>query len=226
MTAVRQLPGQRALAKAERRRRLKEAAIAVFREKGFQGATTREIASRAKLGAATLFRYAEQKRDLLLMIVNDDLNDIDAVAFAQVAGEAPLVDALLVLFTPRFHYWNANLALAREAIPETVLARASDETFEARRYRNRRRHLLEAIVDLIRRRQTSGSVRANEDSELIAELLLGIYLAQLRHWLAEPKPDVARGIARLQRLLTLAIGGVAVPVQHAATRAAARSVGR
>jgi AcrR family transcriptional regulator len=201
--------GPRALAKAERRRRLKDAAIAVFAEKGYQAATTREIAARAKLGAATLFRYAEQKRDLLLMIVNDDLNDIDAIAFAQVDPDAPLVEALLLLFTPRFQYWNANLSLAREAIHETVVARASEETFEARRYRNRRRHLLEAIIELIRHQQKAGDVRTAEDPELVAELMLGIYLAQVRHWLAEPKPDVGRGVAALRRLLSLAISGVA-----------------
>jgi AcrR family transcriptional regulator len=201
--------GPRAVAKAERRRRLKDAAIAVFAEKGFQAATTREIAARAGLGAATLFRYAEQKRDLLLMIVNDDLNEIDAVAFRQVDPDAPLVDALLILFTPRFQYWKANLSLAREAIHETVVARASDETFEARRYSSRRRHLLQAIIELIRHQQATGDVRADEDPELIAELLLGTYLAQVRHWLAEPKPDVAKGVAWLRLLLSLAVRGVA-----------------
>jgi AcrR family transcriptional regulator len=201
--------GPRALAKAERRRRLKEAATAVFAEKGYEAATTREIAARAQLGAATLFRYAEQKRDLLLMIVNDALIDIDAVAFARVDRTAPLADALLVLFTPRFEYWSANLSLARETIHETVLARASDETFEARRYTVRRRQLLEVIVDLIRHKQSCGDVRSDEDPELIAELVLGIYLAHVRHWLADPKPNVARGVARLRVLLSLAIGGLA-----------------
>jgi AcrR family transcriptional regulator len=209
VTTVPARSGPRALAKAERRRRLKEAATAVFAEKGYEAATTREIAARAQLGAATLFRYAEQKRDLLLMIVNDALIDIDAVAFAQVDRTAPLADALLVLFTPRFEYWSANLSLARETIHETVLARASDETFEARRYTVRRRQLLEVIVDLIRHKQDSGNVRSDEDPELIAELVLGIYLAHVRHWLADPKPNVARGVARLRVLLSLAIVGLA-----------------
>jgi AcrR family transcriptional regulator len=209
MTGAAASPGPRALAKAERRRRLKEAATAVFAEKGYEAATTREIAARAQLGAATLFRYAEQKRDLLLMIVNDALNDIDAIAFAQVDSSAPLADVLLVLFTPRFQYWSANLSLARETIHETVLARASDETFEARRYSIRRRHLLEVIVDLIRRKQECGEVRSDEDPELIAELVLDIYLAHVRHWLADPKPNVARGVARLRVLFSLAIGGLA-----------------
>jgi len=211
--------GPRAVAKAERRRRLKDAALAVFAEKGFQAATTREIAARAGLGAATLFRYAEQKRDLLLMIVNDDLNDIDAIAFRQLDLDAPLVDALLILFTPRFQYWKANLSLARDAIHETVVARAADETFESRRYRSRRRLLFEAIVELIRQHQTAGDVRPDEDPDLIAELLLGTYLAHVRQWLAEPKPDVARGVAALRRLLALAVRGVAVERSFAQPKA-------
>jgi AcrR family transcriptional regulator len=209
MTVTAPRPGVRELAKAERRRRLKEAAIAVFADKGYDAATTREIASRAGLGAATLFRYAEQKRDLLLMIINDALNEIDAAAFTKVDREAPLVDGLLVLFTPRFEYWGANLSLARETIHETVIARASDETFEAKRYSVRRRHLLVAIVDLVSHKQAAGDLRSDEDPELMAELLLGIYLAHLRHWLTEPKPSIASGTAHLRVLLLLATAGLA-----------------
>ena len=57
--------GLRARGKRERRRRLREAAHKVFLERGYEGATTREIAARAEIAIGTLFIYATEKRDLL-----------------------------------------------------------------------------------------------------------------------------------------------------------------
>jgi len=56
--------GVRERNKAERRRRIKEAALAAFTEKGYDRATTREIAKLAGVAQGTLFLYARDKRDL------------------------------------------------------------------------------------------------------------------------------------------------------------------
>lgn len=201
--------GRRERAKAERRERLKRAAFDIFSEKGYEAATTREIALRAGVGAATLFRYAEQKRDLLLMIVNDGLEAATAQSRAQLAEDAPLVDQLVVAFAPRFRYWGQHLALARDAMHETVLARASgDASIEARRYMQGRAALVDLLVEIVRREQGRGNVTPREDPEIIATLFLTIYLSQLRLWIAAQRPVVKRGVEDLRRLLSLAIEGV------------------
>ncbi len=218
------VPGARERAKAERRLRLKQAALAVFVEKGYEGATTREIAERAGVGAATLFRYAAEKRDLLLMIVNDDLSAINAKAFAELDIDAPLVDGLIVLFAPRYAYFGANPPLAREATHLTVLARADDDTFETQRYRHRRDQLLTTMTNLIHFQQSRGFVRADYDPAFLADFFLDVYIAQRRRWLSDAKPDVARGIADLRRMLELAIDGVRAPSVRAQTRLRRRRV--
>ena len=201
--------GRRERAKAERRERLKRAAFDVFADKGYEAATTREIALRAGVGAATLFRYAEQKRDLLLMIVNDGLDAATAQARAQLDAEAPLVDQLTVVFAPRFRYWGQHLALARDAMHETVLARASgDASLETRRYMQGRAALVDLLVEIVRREQARRAVTEHEDPGVIATLFLTIYLSQLRLWIAAQRPVVKRGIEDLRRLLSLAIDGV------------------
>ncbi len=201
-------PGTRERAKAERRRRLRAAALAVFAEKGFEAATTREIAERAGVGAATLFRYAQEKRDLLLMIVNDDLSAMNEEMFAALDYDVPLVDALVSLFAPRYAYWAANPELAREAIHLTVLARAGSDTFETQRYRSRRGHLLSTMMELIERHQARGTLRRDYTPAQLAEFLLDIYIAQRRRWLTDAEPDVATGIAELRQMLVLAVDGV------------------
>ena len=66
--------GLRERQKTERRRRIEAAARAVFREKGYEAATTREIAARAEVSIGTLFAYAADKRDLLAMVYRDELH--------------------------------------------------------------------------------------------------------------------------------------------------------
>ena len=64
--------GRRERGKIEKRRRICEATREVFRRKGYEAATTREIADLADVAIGTLFAYASDKRELLMMVINDD----------------------------------------------------------------------------------------------------------------------------------------------------------
>ncbi|MFK7895115.1 MAG: TetR/AcrR family transcriptional regulator [Myxococcota bacterium] len=48
------------------RARIREAARSLFREKGFDGATLREIAARAGMGASSIYRHVQSKEELLI----------------------------------------------------------------------------------------------------------------------------------------------------------------
>ena len=45
----------------------------LFLQKGFDDTTTRAIALRAGVGLGTVFLYAPTKRDLLFLIINEEL---------------------------------------------------------------------------------------------------------------------------------------------------------
>jgi AcrR family transcriptional regulator len=62
-----------------------EAAIAVFSEKGFSGATTSEIAKRAGVAEGTIFRYFKTKKDILQGILIQLLN---------LAGEPIIIEGI------------------------------------------------------------------------------------------------------------------------------------
>ena len=55
---------------AARRERILDAAARVFARKGYQRATTREIADEADVGEGTIYSYFASKRDLLLSLVS------------------------------------------------------------------------------------------------------------------------------------------------------------
>ncbi|MBW2290802.1 MAG: TetR/AcrR family transcriptional regulator [Deltaproteobacteria bacterium] len=61
------------------RARIREAALSLFREKGFDGATLRAIAARAGMGASSIYRHVKSKEELLI----EELADLQEDAWTQ-----------------------------------------------------------------------------------------------------------------------------------------------
>jgi AcrR family transcriptional regulator len=204
--------GRRARGKLEKRLRIKQAARRIFREKGFEAATTREIAARADVAYGTLFQYARDKRDLLMMLVNDDLDALTEPAFAAALGKGPLVEQLCAFFRPRFEYWARQPEFSRYAVWEMFefVTHAGDTGEQAARFRARRSALVAKLADLVQRKQRAKRLDAREDAATIAWLFMAIYLAENRKWLEAHKPDIRVVSARLRRLLRLAIKAIAL----------------
>jgi AcrR family transcriptional regulator len=194
--------------KVERRRRVLEAARAVFLEHGYENATTREIATRAGVAVGTVFVYARDKRDLLMTIVNDDLEAVTEESFANLGGDAPFLDKLIALFEPRYRYWVRDPELSTFALHETASARVKDVPSETERFYRRRYRMLERIAELVDEEQRAGRLGKPDDPATIALFLMGTYLAHARFWLSERDPQVPDGIARLRRQLELAMNGL------------------
>jgi AcrR family transcriptional regulator len=201
--------GLRERQKAERRLRIEAAARAVFHEKGYDAATTREIAERAEVSIGTLFAYAADKRELLTMVYRDELHALTETTFASVPAHAPVIDQLVHVLEPRYVYWSADPALARHAVRETFAAiypaggpapdgdAAPPEQF-----------LRVQLTALIAANQRAGRIRGGDDAELIARVVLDIYLSENRGWLATPKPQLNEGISSLRASLELALRAV------------------
>src|SRR5579872_6734885 len=65
--------GLREQNKLEKRQRIREAARELFSKRGYDSATLRQIARRAHVGLGTLFNYAQDKRDLVFLVFNEEL---------------------------------------------------------------------------------------------------------------------------------------------------------
>jgi AcrR family transcriptional regulator len=200
--------GVRERNKAERRRRVLEAARAVFLEHGYENATTREIAARAGVAVGTVFVYARDKRDLLMTIVNDDLEAVTEASLANLRREGPFLDKLIALFEPRYRYWVRDPELSTFALHETASARVKDVPSETERFYRRRYRMLDRIAELVAEEQRAGRLGKPDDPHTIALFLMGTYLAHARFWLSERDPQVPDGIARLRRQLELAMNGL------------------
>jgi AcrR family transcriptional regulator len=200
------LLGLRERSKRDRRLRIEAAARDIFREKGFEAATTREIAVRAGVGTGTLFVYARDKNALLRMVFRDALEQLTDSAFASVPGGAPLIEQLIHVFSPRYAFWGDDPRLSRHAVTATFGARfegdgdVSDGPPIVHALHDR-------LLELIARNQAAGAIVAGVRPELVTRLILDVYYNENREWIAAREPGVDAGIARLREVLDLTLRG-------------------
>ena len=122
--------GLRERKKARTRAALREHALRLFREKGYQNTTVEQIAAAAEVSPSTFFRYFPTKEDLVLQ---DDMDTRMVEAFEhQPPGLGPIAAVRAATREVLASYSAADVDLIRETtrltmtVPE-IRARAMDE---------------------------------------------------------------------------------------------------
>ena len=198
--------GVREKKKLETRERIREAASELFSRHGYGAATMRQIAQRAHVGLGTLFNYAEDKRDLVFLIFNEELNAVTDVALAEPRPGQPLLEQLLAVFRVHYRWLATKPELARILLQELTFYSSGKQ---AATFLGIRKRLIDGVEALVSSAQKKKEIRAREAPDVIARHIFFVYSASLRWWIAEPKPDPAKGIADLRRLLALQFAGLA-----------------
>lgn len=113
-------PGRRERKKLAKRERIVEAAWELFRERGFDAATMREIAERADVGAGTVFVYARSKSDLLVLVYWEAIRETVRKAFTSLPKGGTLADELTHVFTKLFDMYARDTELSRAYVREVI----------------------------------------------------------------------------------------------------------
>ncbi|HEY8578886.1 MAG TPA: TetR/AcrR family transcriptional regulator, partial [Beijerinckiaceae bacterium] len=180
--------GQRERNKADKLRRIKDATYELFTTKGFDETTTREIALRAGVGLGTVFTYADNKRDLLFLVANDDLEAAMGKARDSLAPGKPLAAALIDIFRPHYAFFARQPALSRLMLREMTFY---DAGAQAARFKTTRENLLALIRTVVKAAKAEGSIASSRKDEEIAWVMFCIYQVELRRWVAAGKPSVS-----------------------------------
>jgi AcrR family transcriptional regulator len=191
--------------KLQTRERIRAAAAELFTRHGYGAATMRQIAKRAHVGLGTLFNYAEDKRDLVFLIFNEELNAVTDVALAAPRAGQPLAEQLMAVFREHYRWLATKPALARILLQELTFYSSGKQ---AATFHGIRQRLIHGIEALVRAAQERREIRDREKAPLIARHIFFVYSASLRWWIAEAAPDPERGVADLRRLLRLQIEGL------------------
>ncbi len=198
--------GQRERNKRDKLLRIKNTARALFISKGYDDTTTREIAIRAGVGMGTVFTYADNKRDLLFLIANDDLEATTRRSEAEVSPTASLIANLIAIFRNQYKFFAQQPELSRLTLREMLFY---DSGQQANRFKLTREKLISLLSDVVNMAKSDKKIATDVDSREIAWMLFCIYQVELRRWLAGDALNLERGMEQLGKLLQIALTGVA-----------------
>ena len=190
--------GLRERRKLERRTRIQRAAREIFEKVGYEATTMRDVAARAKVGLGTLFRYAEDKSDLLMAILGDDLDEITRKSLAEIDIDGDLVTELVKIYGARFTYWAS--------VPDSSNYTRLESQSE--RYIRRHTELTAGIVKLVERQQALKRIRTDCPPDVIVRMFMTMYLGEMRLRRSPNRLGVKADIARLRKSFTLAAEGL------------------
>src|SRR3990170_3686541 len=207
---TRAAPSLRERNRLDKLARIKSAARDLFNELGFDRATTRAIAGRAHVGLGTLFNYADDKRDLVFLIFNEELDRITDSAFAVVDRRRPLSEQLASAFGVFYREFAANPTLSRILLQELTFY---SQGRLAGDFQRSKRRTIGFIEQLVASAQSEGRIRADEDPSFIAFSFFFRGGGGVRYWIAAERPNPRRGIDQLQRMLDIPLRSLTLAPQ-------------
>ncbi len=185
--------------KPDARDRLEQAALDLYRERGFEQTTVAEIAERAGLTERTFFRYFADKREVLFGD-QDRLHDIYVSAIANALASATPIEAVAAAFEAVAPLFQGRYELARQR--QSVIG-ANPELQE--RELLKRASLASVIADALRRRGVT-----NPAANLSAEIGVIAFSTAFARWVSDPdEQDLSQLIGESLAQLKLIIIGEA-----------------
>ncbi|MGH1565346.1 TetR/AcrR family transcriptional regulator [Mumia sp. DW29H23] len=178
--------GPRDVARRARLDRIRVAATELLLEKEFTAITTRDIARRAGVAEATLFRYIKGKQELLTMVYADHLDaqlsvveEEDARIVARRAGAPPSMDAVLERI---FHIYQRRCEFYQAAPHNASLYLRQgfdvDPDVSARPVSQGDR-TIRLVVSILGDGQRAGVLDPAVDIALVAQNLHGTYMHEI-----------------------------------------------
>jgi AcrR family transcriptional regulator len=116
----------------ETRSRILEAALAVFRERGFEGATMREIAAAAGMAVGAAYYYFDSKDAIVMAFYAQSQGEMRRATELKLDESRTLEERLRAIIEEKFSYFGPNRkllgALSAHADPEHPLSPFSKAT--------------------------------------------------------------------------------------------------
>jgi AcrR family transcriptional regulator len=174
--------------------RLTDVALAVFAERGFDGASMDDVARAAGITKAAIYHHVTGKEELLDRGLRRALEALYAVLDEPSAAKGRPVE--------RLRYIVRRVAeLAIEVLPElTVLVRVRGNSETERHAIERRRGFDAAVTALVREAQAAGEFDATLEASVVVRLIFGM-CNSIVEWYRPggrlQREDIARALERI-----------------------------
>ncbi len=217
--------GVRALAKEQTRKKVIAAARRLFVEVGYDASTVRKIASIAGVSLGPVFHYATDKRDLIFLIFNEQMDSLTDKALAAPEPWQTFPEKILSITELHYQVLAVEPELSRILLSE-VLQRSPGRHME--RHFQIRARLIAGFEQLISAAQQTGEIKSLETPELIARTIFFSFFTATCWWLDSPDPTWRVGQRDFARVLNVTMAGLTprpeLPAQRSAT--AAKALGK
>jgi TetR/AcrR family transcriptional regulator len=189
--------GRRERNKQQKLDRITAAARELFAERGVDEVTAQEIADKADIGAGTLFLYAKNKGELLLLVQNSTY--ADALEQGRTAAESipDVLDSLMAIVRPVVECNRKQVDNGRTYLREIVFG--DPEEPHHRDALNLTVQTEKAIADVLQR----GDRIHSDDAATLAHIVSAIMFVSMAPTIniAKPIDDVVRDIRDQVRVL-------------------------
>lgn len=160
------------LSSEDRKQQIAKVAASLFAKKGFSGVTTREIAKRARVNEAILFRHFPTKEALYTEIINqkikvkpDILFDMEAVL---KGDDAAVFKELAELFIRSVEEDNTFLRLM-------LYSALEDHSLASVFLKSRTITLFDFMIEYIMRRKQEGAFKINIKPKVAVRAFMGMF---------------------------------------------------
>jgi AcrR family transcriptional regulator len=199
-------PGRREANKHEKLTRIRRAAREVFLRKGFEGATVREIATAADVAFGTLFLYAKNKQDLLLLLFDEELDLVAERASRKPKVDMPFVEQLIAFFSEFYAFFCRTPQLSRDMLREITF---SSGGIVAKRVWDRERGIEQHVARIVAQAQANGHVSSSIAPDMAAHIIFSLHRIEVRFCLGETEPDISVSLDKLRRQFEVLLSGLA-----------------
>lgn len=193
--------GKREKNKERTKERILEAALQLFRDKGLEQTTTKEISRKAGIAEGTLFNYFKTKEDLALYFFQKETEDLIRWFRADARlQKAPLTEKLFAIIHRQLEYIEPyedfiGAVFYRSLQPSSTLSPLSLESQELRlKYL---RFIREILADAEKKNEIPWV------GDLGAYAVGLFYVGIVTHWLHDDSRGKQKTLALLDRALTL-----------------------
>jgi AcrR family transcriptional regulator len=195
--------GLRERNKRDKQQRIVNAARELFREKGFEATTAREVCKRAQIGTGTLFLYVKDKHELLVWAFRDDAERLLEGGPHKIA-RGGVVDSWMAFLGRFVDFYAERPELAKLFLRELSFRPERDFT-EAFKLTTQLRSRVE---DLARQAQETGELRTDVPIGEITNSVMAAWGFWVHLWLGSEAVAHRNLKKHLRRSLELLFDGL------------------
>jgi AcrR family transcriptional regulator len=167
-----------------------QAAVAVFNERGYDGASMEDLSRRLGIAKSAIYHHVSGKEELLRMALDRALDGWSQAAQRAQELDGPAIERLELLV-------RGTVAVLEERLPYvTLLLRVRGNTDVERAALARRRSFDRLVAALVAEAERDGDVRADIDPNVTARLMSGMINSVVEWYRPGSRPQAVASQAR------------------------------